>query len=256
MSSIFYCQEMKTILIFILLITINTGVFAQSTSPVLSDDDITKMLPSIEEVIDSTLANDPWIKFRDLQTLVNKNKLKAEQSYWLKNIGVQGDLRYGTFNTFSTNATEGQTPDNFASQESEFNYGVGAYIKFPLYDILNRKNQISFATNELEQARTMLEVQKKEIRQLVINQYNDLILKFNILKIKANYLTLINSNTLMAEKEFRNGVINITEITRISGIQSVAESDYEKARVDFITAYMLLEDIAGMKFNLGAIPNK
>ncbi len=146
MSSIFYCQEMRTFLIFILLITINAGVFAQSNSPVLTDDDITKMLPSLEEVIDSTLSNDPWIKFRDLQTLVNKNKLKAEQSYWLKNIGVQGDLRYGTFNTFSTNATEGQTPDNFASQESEFNYGVGAYIKFPLYDILNRKNQMFFTT--------------------------------------------------------------------------------------------------------------
>ena len=214
------------------------------------NDDLSKLLPPLESLIDSALVHDPSVKFRDLQIVVNRSKLKADKSYWMRNLGIQGDVRYGTFNIFSTNTAEGQNPDNIATQENQFNYGVGAFIKFPLIDLLNRKNQISWATAEIEQARSMVEVQKKEIRQLVITRYNELILKHNLLKIKAKYLALIKTNTLMTEQEFQNGIVDISEYSRITGISTNAESDFETARVEFLTAYMMLEEIIGFKLNL------
>ena len=217
----------------------------------LIDEDFTLNLPLLLNLIDSAITHNPGIKFSDLQLLNNQYSLKSEQSIWLKNIGLQGDVRYGTFNVFSTNTSEGQNPDVMATQENEFNYGVGAFIKFPVYDFVNRKNQMKLADIEIEQAKSTIESQKQVIRRMVITQYNDLILKFNVLKIKAKLLTLINANTVLIEKEFQNGQINISEYTRISGIQSNAESDYEKARIEFITCYMILEDIVGFKLNLG-----
>jgi len=237
------------IALFITILFLN-GLSQDKDTLNLADDKVNLNLPPLQNLIDSAIIHNPGIKVSDLELLNNIYRLKSEKSIWLKNIGLQGDVRYGTFNVFSTNTSEGQTPDVVASQENEFNYGVGAFIKFPVYDIVNRKNQMKLADIELEKAKSTLESQKQVVRQMVITQHNDLILKFNVLKIKAKLLTLIDANTVLVEKEFQNGIINISEYTRISGIQSNAESDYEKARIDFITCYMILEDMVGFKMNL------
>lgn len=212
-------------------------------------DDITEKLLPLSSLIDSALVHDPYVRFRDLQIVVNQCKLNAEQSYWLRNLGIQSDIRYGTFNNFSTNTAEGQNPDYFATQTSQWNWGVGAYLKFPIIDLVNRRSQITMAQTEIEQARSMAQFQKNEVRQLVIKQYNELVLKQNLLKIKAKYLALITTNNLLVEKEFQNGVVELSEYTRISGIHESAQTEFEVARIEFITAYMLLEEIVGFKFN-------
>lgn len=212
-------------------------------------DDIVEKLQPLSALIDSALKYDPYVRFRDLQVVVNQCKLNAEQSYWLRNLGVSSDVRYGTFNNFSTNTAEGQNPDYFATQVNQWNWGVGAYIKFPLIDLVSRKSQITLAETEIEQARSMVQLRKNEVRQLVIKQYNDLVLKQNLLKTKAQYLALITANNMLAEKEFQNGVSDLSEYTRITGIRAAAQSEFEIARIEFITAYMLLEEIVGFKFN-------
>jgi outer membrane protein TolC len=214
------------------------------------NEDIVEKLQPLSALIDSALIHDPYVRFRDLQVVVNQCKLSAEQSYWLRNIGVQSDIRYGTFNNFSTNTAEGQNPDYFATQTNQWNWGVGAYMKFPIIDLVERKNQVNMAKTEIAQAESMAMFQKKEVRQLVIKQYNELVLKQNLLKIKAKYLALISANNLLVEKEFQNGVTNLSEYTRISGIYESAQTEFEVARIEFITAYMLLEEIVGFKFNI------
>ena len=54
----------------------------------------------------------------------------------------------------------------------------------------------------------------------------------------------------MVEKEFRNGIVPISEYVRITGMSANLEADYEIAKSDFITAKQLLEDIAGFVFDL------
>lgn len=213
-------------------------------------NDISTLLIPLNGMIDSALAHDPHVRFRDLQLVVNKCKLKADQSQWMRNIGVQTDVRYGTFDNFSTNTSEGQTPSVFATKSNQMNYGIGAYIKFPIFDLINRKNQFTLAKTELEQAENMARVQRNEVRELVIRQYNELILKQRLLKIRSKYLESARVNYMMVEKEFQNGVVDVTEFSRISEINARAESDFEIVRTEFITAYLILEEIVGFKFNL------
>jgi outer membrane protein TolC len=214
------------------------------------NDDISTMLVPLGVMIDSALVHDPYVRFRDLQLVVNQCKLKAEQSQWMRNVGFQSDVRYGTFDNFSTNTSEGQTPSVISTRTDQTNYGIGAYIKFPVFDLVSRKNQITLAKTELEQAESMARVQRKEVRELVIKQYHDLILKQRLLKIRSKYMEAARINFMMVEKEFQNGVVDITEYARISEIKTRAESDFEKARTEFITTYLILEEIVGFKFNL------
>lgn len=242
--------RIKNILFAILIFNGCLSGFSQNEDQFdpLKDDIIQKLLP-LNDLIDSAILHDPYVRFRDLQVVVNQCKLKAEQSNWLRNLGVQSDIRYGTFNNFSTNTAEGQNPDIFATQTSQWNWGVGAYLKFPIIDFVERKNQVNLAKTEIEQAESMSRFQQNEVRQLVIKQYNELVLKQNILKIKAKYLALISANNLLVEKEFQNGVADLSEYTRISGIYFSAQTEFEVARIEFITTYMLLEEIVGFKFN-------
>ena len=54
----------------------------------------------------------------------------------------------------------------------------------------------------------------------------------------------------MVEKEFRNGIVPISEYVRIVGMTENMEADYETAMSEFITAKQLLEDMAGFTFDL------
>lgn len=240
-----------SVLILSILLLFHHTLRGQSATifdPVKSE--IHDYLPSLQVLIDSALKNNSSVQFRDLQVIVNESKLRASRNEWTRSIGVQTDIRYGTFDNFSTNQSVGQTPSTFATTRSEFKWGYAAYLNLPIFNIINRRNQIHMAQAELEQAESMAEVQKDELRQMVIKQYNELILQQRLLKIKSRLLETSRINMLMSEKEFLNGIIPISEFARISEIVSRAESDFEVVRIDFLTAYMILEEIVKVKFNL------
>jgi len=213
-------------------------------------DDITEILPPLSVLIDSAIVHDSYVQFRRLQVEVNRYKLNATRNQWQRNLGVQSDIRYGTFDNFSINETGGQTPTTFGTTRNEMKYGYAAYLKFPLYDLTSRKTQKKLAQAEIEQAESMAQNQADETRRKVIQQYNNLVLTQRLLKIKSKYYETSKLNLQMTEKEFVNGVIPITEYSRISEIATRAEADFETARMNFTNAYMLLEDLVGFKLNL------
>ena len=66
----------------------------------LFKDNIESILPPLETIIDSAIARNPYVKFRDLQVTVNKQKLKSNRLEWTRDVGLQTDVRYGTFDNF------------------------------------------------------------------------------------------------------------------------------------------------------------
>lgn len=216
----------------------------------LNQPDLTQFLPPLNSLIDSAIKNSPSVRFRDLQIIVNECKEKTERNYWTRNLGFQAYLNNGTYNNFSTNTTEGQSSEIVATKSNQLYHLMGLYIRFPIQDMLNRKNQIRMANAEIDQAISQAEQQRTEITQIVIKQYNELVLKYRLLKVKMNYYSSCRTNLEMAEKEFKNGIIDLSEYSRLSGISIQSEADFEIVRSEFITSYMILEEIVGFKFNL------
>ena len=73
------------------------------------------------------------------------------------------------------------------------------------------------------------------------------VLKQKILKISSISFGDARVNMQMVEKEFRNGIVPISEYVRITTSMEVV---YETAISDLITAKKLLEDMAGFVFGL------
>jgi len=238
------------ICLFILLFQ-SKGIAQQGNGFDLLKDNIELILPPLETILDSAIRRNPDVKFRDMQVIMDEHKLKAYKVDWTRNLGIQTDALYGTFDNISSNTTNGgSNPAMLTTRSSQLNYGAGAFIKIPLYDLINRKNQNKLARAEIEQAQNSSQSQRNAVRQLVIKQYNDLIVKQRLLKIKSKYVETARINMAMAEKQFLNGIINISEYSSVTEIVSRSEADFESSKMEFRTAYMLLEEIVGIKFNL------
>jgi outer membrane protein TolC len=136
------------------------------------------------------------------------------------------------------------------------NYGVGLYIKLPVFDVINRKTQVRQAMAEVEQAKSLQQAQRDEIEQIVIKQYEEVLLKQRLLSIKSQNLGSATVNYEMVEKEFRNGTIPTAEYVRLSDMTSRIKSEYEMAKAEFVTAKKILEQIVGFSFKNPVLSEK
>lgn len=209
--------------------------------------DISFVIPPLVDIIDSAMKYNPDLRFRSLDITVKESGLQTQKTFWLKNVGFQADTRYGTFDNFSTMAT-GQSTSLINSTTRQMNYGLGVFLKLPLGDMLDRKNLLKQARTQVDQARSMEQSEKNQLRQLIIKLYQDLLLKQRLLQIKSQNYGNAKVNMEMVEKQFRNGVIPMNDYMSYSSLASAAEVDYETARSEFISAKMILEDIAGFTF--------
>ncbi|MFD1293694.1 TolC family protein [Lutibacter holmesii] len=206
------------------------------------------LFPPLEELIEAAIKNNPAVKFRISTMEAKESLVKSERNYWTRNFGLQADFTYGNINN-SSYSIEAEDSNLLSTSTTQLNYGAGVYMKFPIFDIINRKAQIKQAELEVDQAKNMAESQKNEIRELVIKQYQEAILKQKLLNIKSHNLGNARVNMEMVEKEFRNGVIAVSEYVRISDITSKIEVEYETAKSDFFLAKKLLENTIG--FTIG-----
>ncbi len=224
-----------------------TGTVTAQTGTVSTEDEDALDLPPLAVLIDSAVKRNGMVNYRIWETKIKEAAKISSQNFWYRNLGVQADTRYGTYDNFLTN-NNGTTSSLVASRSQQFNYGVGAFIKIPLGDIIDRKNQIKKADSEIEQAKSAVNSQEELIRQNVIKQYNELLLRQRLLKIRAETYSSARVNMDMVEKEFRNGLIPVLEYTRVSEIVSRSAIDFETAKTEYITAKMLLEDMTGCQF--------
>ena len=206
-------------------------------------------IPPLQVVIDSVLKRSAMVNFRNSNIKVKEAALATERVHWSRNMGLQADTRFGNLNNFTSNE-DGEALSQVLTTTQQFNYSLGFFLKFPLFDGLNRKNQIKLAKSEVEAAKNMVAFEREQIRQTVISLYQELLLKQKVLEIRAKSLGDGMVNMQMVEKEFRNGVVSISEYVRINSITANMEVAYEIALSEFITVKKMLEEMAGFVFEL------
>ena len=206
------------------------------------------LIPNLKVFIDSALVNNGMLNYRIDEIEVKRGNLKSKSRNWTRNLGIQADTRYGTFDNFSTNLS-GPNTSQLSSTSIQANYGIGIYLKIPVFDFYNRKSDIKQAKAELSQARNLVKYQEYQIKETVIKYYEDFILKQRLLKIRAINLSDAKVNLEMAQKEYTNGQIPLYEYIRISGITSNIQSEFEKTKSAFMTSKKLLENLTGIYIN-------
>lgn len=240
---------LKILVLNLIFLLIGSICYAQDTISVNRPSDSFKLLiPELNVLIDSALARNGMLGYRQKEIDVKKANLKTKKRNWTRNFGLQADTRYGTFDNFSNNIS-GPNTSTLASTTIQTNYGVGFYLKIPVFDVFNRKSDIKQAKAEISQAENMVKFQKDEIKETVIRYYEDLILKENLFQIQALNYSDAKVNKEMAKKEFTNGQLEIYEYIRISDITARVAAQFENAKSNLFLAKKLLENFTGVKIN-------
>lgn len=244
---------MKPLILTIFIFTLLTiAVSAQKTKKSFDPlkDDISQFIPPLKTLMDSASLRSPLLRFNQLQVDVSKGNLTTTKRRWMQNWGIQANYGYGTFDYIYNNSLGTTNPQTYTTRQTTSQYGVGAYLRIPFSDFIDRGNQIKTGQAIVKQAESQAEEQKLLIRQEVIRQYNDLIAKQKVFRVQSKYLETARINMQMAEKQFVNGSITVDNYSRVSEFSSRTEQEYETSKMAFITAYMILEEITGMKFNI------
>lgn len=245
------CLEtiIKNYLSFVFLIALVFPLTAQDPIPKLKDQSSLQLLiPPIDVLVEAAWKQHDLIKMRARQIDAKKENLLAKKRNWMRGVTARANYSYGNIFNISENVVDGSAA-NLATNNTQLNYSVGFFLNFPLYEFYNRKSVMRQAKVEIDMARDFLEFQKFEVKETVINRYEDLLLKQDLLQVAIKNLVNWQLSQAQAEKEYRRGLIPIHEYSRLSDIAASKEGAYINAKSNFLLAKKLLENITGLTFN-------
>lgn len=212
----------------------------------LTQNDVSKEIRSLPELLLLAEQHSPKLKFYNAAINVTSIKIKSEKTAWMQHMGFDADLRYGMFDNLILSQALGRD-DYSTSSTKQTRYSTGVYFKMPISAISSRKKLIGIAEEEKEMAIYQRESAIRELRELVIVQYNN-VLKFNrLMIISSQTRETFNVQCIRAEKDFINGLIPIAEYARLQEMLTRSTENYESYRAQYTTAYMLLEETIGVK---------
>ena len=138
----------KRLVVLNVILLMGTGAYSQDSIAEISPrDNFQLLIPELEVLIDSALINNGMLGYRKNEIEVKRANLISKRRNWTRNFGIQADTRYGTFDNFSNNVS-GPNTVVLASTTTQTNYGIGFYLKIPVFDIFNRKSDIKQAKAE------------------------------------------------------------------------------------------------------------
>lgn len=212
-------------------------------------DDISEKLPTLQALIDSAIRYSPLVKLHNANISLNKRKILTEKRDWTSNFGMDANIRYGSVDNVVLSQTSTETAD-LISTSIHTRYSTGLYVKLPLFDFVNRSNEIAIAKLEFEQAFQQKEQQIIELKKSIIAQYNDLLLKQKLLRLYNSNKETSELQLEMAENQFKNGRIELSDLARIHESHTKAITSFEIIKTEFIIAYYHLEEMTGINFNI------
>jgi outer membrane protein TolC len=219
-----------------------------SFNPLL--DDITQRIPSLQDLQDSAVVHSPLLM--EGQALIDQNRYKVitQKREWMRNFYIDLNASNFYYDGLTENKTNLGDINKVLTNQNINNALAGVSIRLPMDYFWDRGNRIKTAKKEVEKALAAKENIKLELRKSIILQYNQLIITQKVLKIANDNQISMQLQKDMGEKEFLNGQMTLYELASISEMNRRAVTDFEQARIEFYNAYMILQEIVGIRFNV------
>lgn len=234
------------------MILLVKSICAQSVALLPGDSvakiDITEQLPPLAELMEIAVENSPIAKMLDANIRSGASKVNEEKRLWMKSVGVEGIARYGIFDDLYL-SDDNSTIESSLATTKQSRFYIGGYVKMPISEIVDRSN-IKTAVAEKEMLQYQKQARLIELRQLVIVQYNELIKAYRKVQINTNAAETHRLQMLRAEIDFNNGKINVAEYARLDNMLSKTLLELEDAKLDYATAFQVLEQTVGKKIKL------
>ncbi|MEX2512279.1 MAG: TolC family protein [Cyclobacteriaceae bacterium] len=196
-------------------------------------------LPPLGELIEKAISNHPTIKLNQELIGSAEARVKIARKSWSNLLRGYVDYGYGNQAIIATGSQSGDL-SNIAN-----GYRAGANLSIPLSEIFTRNDRINLSKHEL--AATFFKTREMElvISERVIEEYNNLLLAQRLLTIRFQMQEKARSNVALMEMEYNLGNIDGSVYLRNAEIHTIAQSEYESAKMEFLVAAQKLEVLIG-----------
>lgn len=212
------------------------------------DSTVLDKIPPLSSLIDSAYANSPLIKRQDKQINLRDLQEKTVNQEWLKYINIFGTSNYGVYDNF-VSVQDQSVVGSTINTGNSFRWSVGVAISgAPFYDIINKPTMKKIKHLEMEQEIDTKEDIKLQLKQIVIQQYNQTLLSYQMMIIANNNVYSNFTQLEMSENKFNLGQLEIFTLANVREMYYKSLMTYEKNKYEFQSNYMILETICGIEF--------
>jgi len=234
--------------------------FAQ---PVLSKDSLTKVsfpdslqvdstvldkIPPLSVLIDSAYANSPILKRQNKQIDIRILRKKTVNQEWLKYLSIFATSNYGVYDNF-VSVQDQSVVGSTINTGNSFRWSVGVAMSgAPFYDMVNKPTMRKIKQLEMEQEIDAKQDLKIQLKQIVIQQYNQTLASYQMMIIANNNVYSNYTQLVMSEQKFNLGELEIFTLANVREMYYKSLMTYEKNKYEFHSNYMILETICGIEF--------
>lgn len=211
-------------------------------------DDITKKIPELEELIAAAIENSHKLKYWDKEIDISKYELKSTKREWSNSITLNAEIKEGSWTSlvYVEDQLGNEVGTLGTTDQSRYNFGVA--MRLPVLKIWDYKNSSKIAKMQIESNMEKKLEEQKAIRAEVINLYNELIIQQNMLKLDIDNIDFGTLTSEMSQRQFQDGKISLADMSRVQDNLARAKYRYVRTKIGFINAYVMLQELTGIKF--------
>jgi outer membrane protein TolC len=235
---------MKFIAVILFVSVISTfTAFSQVKAEKLS----VASLPPLQKVLDYAAQNSPLVKEQEAMSEHFGETEKITHKLWMDKVFMDlGAQRANNGAVLNVNNNISESEFNSLSFQNLNSLRLGVAVRLSLYDGFARKNLIKQAQFRKIASEQHTQYLKQEVKFRIIDAYKDAQLAFKLLSIKADKKYALFIQKEMAEKEFQQSQIHISELSRVTELSSNAYAEFEQASNNYEKLYLQLEILIGV----------
>lgn len=226
------------------LLEIN-GVISNIKTIDLSKDLRDQLVP-LDSLISIAALNSPSMKAQDALIDAGSEQIKLASREWQNGIFGTFTQSLGNQSTFLNSNME---PDVRQTASLQTGFRLGFNVNVPLFLLFGRTSRINVYKNELEVRKQTSEKIKMDVSRQVVYEYNNMLTAHKMMMISNAARGTSRLLLEMADKQFAQGDITVSEFSTISAIATKAETDYEISKREFYSNYQQLEQLLGKRLD-------
>jgi outer membrane protein TolC len=204
-------------------------------------------LPPLQKVLDFAAINSPIVKEQEAMNEHFGETEKITHKLWMDKVFMDlGAQRANNGAVLNVNNNISESEFNSLSFQNLNSLRLGVAVRLSLYDGFARKNLIKQAQFRKIASEQHTQYLNQEVKFRIIETYKDAQLAYKLLSIKADKKYALFIQKEMAEKEFQQSQIHISELSRVTELSSNAYAEFEQASNNYEKLYLQLEILIGV----------
>lgn len=229
-----------------LLCGITQAGYAQEISDFskLKPEDYTRLtLPPLDLLFENA-KNAPTYELAQVQEQIERKLLAKERRAIFGYFSLRGSYQYGMFGNESTFTDVATVPYFTYSTAAQNGYTVGAGVNIPLDGLFDLGARIRRQRLNVRSAELQREIKFEEVKKEIVQFYATATAQLNILRLRAEALTLSTMQYNIIEKDFTNGRADSGVLSIEKERQAVAQERFESSKFELTKSLMILEIIS------------